>query len=43
MSLTDAGMDYLYNSKDVGTTLKVVGIARPNEESTNGMVTGAIG
>ena len=43
MSLTDAGMDYLYNSKDVGTTLKVVGIARPSEESTSGMVTGAIG
>ncbi len=42
MSATDAGMDYLYNSKDVGTTLRVVGIARPNEESS-GMVTGAIG
>ncbi len=43
MSLTDAGMDYLYNSKDAGTNLKIVGIARPNEESSGGMVTGAIG
>ena len=41
MSATDAGMDYLYNSSDIGTVLKVVGIARPTEES--GMVTGAIG
>ena len=43
MSSTEAGMDYLYNSKDVGTPLKVVGIARPNEEATSSMVTGAIG
>ncbi len=43
MSATDTGMDYLYNSSDVGTTLKIVGIARPNEESTSSMVTGAIG
>lgn len=41
MSTTDAGMDYLYNSDEIGTVLKVVGIARPTEES--GMVTGAIG
>lgn len=43
MSATDTGMDFLYNSDDVGTRLKVVGVARPGEESTNGMVTGAIG
>ncbi|MGN0984980.1 MAG: ATP-binding cassette domain-containing protein [Candidatus Enterenecus sp.] len=43
MSATDAGMELLYNSSDVGTTLKVVGIARPNEEATSTMVTGAIG
>ena len=43
MSATDTGMDFLYNSDNVGTRLKVVGIARPNEESTNGMVNGAIG
>jgi len=43
MSKTDAGMDFLYNSSDIGTRLKVVGIARPNEEATSTMVTGAIG
>ncbi len=43
MSATDTGMDFLYNSDDVGTRLKVVGVARPTEDSTAGMVTGAIG
>ena len=43
MSLTKSGMDYLYNSSGVGTTLKIVGIARPNEDATSTMVTGAIG
>ena len=43
MSATETGMDFLYNSEDVGTRLKVVGVARPSEESTAGMVTGAIG
>jgi putative ABC transport system permease protein len=43
MSSTDTGMDYLYHSDEVGTTLKVVGIARPSEKATSGMVTGAIG
>ena len=43
MSTTDTGMDFLYNSDNVGTRLKVVGVARPSEESTNGMATGAIG
>ncbi len=43
MSATETGMDFLYNSEDIGTKLKVVGIARPSEDSTAGMVTGAIG
>ena len=43
MSKTDAGMDFLYNSSEIGTKLKVVGIARPNEDATSTMVTGAIG
>ena len=43
MSATQTGMEYLYSSSDVGTTLKIVGIARPNEEATSAMVTGAIG
>ncbi len=43
MSATETGMDFLYNSEDVGTRLKVVGVARPGEDSNAGMVTGAIG
>ena len=43
MSATDTGMDFLYNSDDIGTPLKIVGIARPNPESSASMVTGAIG
>jgi len=43
MSATETGMDFLYNSAETGTQLKVVGVARPSEGSTNGMVTGAIG
>ncbi len=43
MSATDSGMELLYNSAEVGTPLKVVGIARPSEEATATMVTGAIG
>ncbi len=43
MSQTAAGMDYLYNSSDVGTTLKIVGIARPNPDAAAAMVNGAIG
>ena len=43
MSKTGAGMDFLYNSSEIGTQLKIVGIARPNKDATSTMVTGAIG
>ncbi len=43
MSATETGMDFLYNSEDIGTRLKVVGVARPSEDANTGMVTGAIG
>ncbi len=43
LSATDAGMELLYNSSEVGTPLKVVGIARPSEDASSTMVTGAIG
>ena len=43
MAATAAGMELLYNSAETGTSLKVVGIARPSEEATSSMVTGAIG
>lgn len=37
------GMDYLYNSDDVGLKLKIVGFIRPNEEATSTMMQGYIG
>ncbi len=40
---TDAGLDYLYNSADVGTTIKIVGILRPNEDAVSFMMSGSIG
>ncbi len=44
LSATEAGMDYLYHSDDVGTVLTVAGIARPREDAAStGMVTGAVG
>mgnify|MGYP005792311347 CR=1 FL=1 len=45
LSATQAGLELLYNSSDVGTELKVVGIARPNGESAAGgtMLSGSIG
>ena len=43
MSLTQAGMDYLWGSDTIGTKVKIVGIARPTDSATSTMVTGAIG
>ena len=45
LSATQAGLELLYSSDEVGTTLKVVGVARPNEErvSTGSMLAGSIG
>jgi putative ABC transport system permease protein len=40
---TDAGMDFMYNSEDIGTTVKIVGILRPNEDAVSTMMSGAIG
>ena len=42
LTTTDAGMDYLYNSNDIGTELKVVGFIRPNEDTDKGMISGYI-
>ena len=42
MSATEAGMDYLYHSEDVGLKLKVAGVARPLPDA-NVSSTGAIG
>ena len=43
MSATDAGMDFLYNSVDVGLTLKVAGVARALPDSNGGSSSGSIG
>ena len=43
ISATSAGMNYLYDSADVGTTLKIVGIVRQNEDAVAAMMSGAIG
>ena len=42
MSATRTGMDFLYNSEDIGVPLKVAGIARPLEGG-GGMLSGGIG
>lgn len=43
MSATDAGLELLYNSSDVGLDLKIVGIIRPGENSDAATLTGAFG
>lgn len=40
---TEAGLEYLYRSENVGTTLKIVGIIRPNADATATMLTGSVG
>ena len=43
VSKTAAGMDFLYNAPDVGTTVKIVGILRPDDDAVSSMMSGAIG
>ncbi len=43
LSATETGMEYLYNSSEVGLPLKVVGIVRPNGDDNGGAVSGQIG
>ena len=43
LGATDSGLQLLYDSGEAGIRLKVVGVARPSEEATATMVTGAIG
>ena len=43
LSATNAGMEYLYDSKNTGISLKISGIVRQNEDAVAGMMTGAIG
>lgn len=39
----DTGLEYLYNSDDVGLKIKISGIIRPNEDATVTMLTGYLG
>ena len=43
VSRTEAGMDFLFNAPDVGTTVKIVGILRPDGDAVSSSMTGAIG
>ena len=43
VSKTEAGMDFLYNAPDVGTTVTIVGILRPDADAVSSMMSGAIG
>ena len=39
----ETGLEYLYNSDEIGVNLKIVGFIRPNEEATATMLSGYIG
>lgn len=39
----ETGIEYLYNSDEIGVNLKIVGFIRPNEEATATMLSGYIG
>ena len=43
LSTTQAGMDYLYGSDDIGTELKITGIVCPDPDAAASMVSGSIG
>lgn len=43
LSENKTGLDYLYNSDDIGLKLKIVGFIRPNEDATATMLQGYIG
>ena len=43
LTATDAGMEYLYRSEDVGIPLRISGIVCLNEDASAGMLTGAVG
>ena len=43
ISATQTGLDFLYNSDNVGERIKIVGIIRPNADAVSTMMSGAIG
>lgn len=43
LASTETGLDYLFNSDDIGTEIKIVGFIRPNEDVNATMMNGYIG
>lgn len=43
LTQNETGLEYLYNSDDVGIKIRISGIIRPNEEATVTMLTGYLG
>lgn len=43
LTKTDTGLEFVYNTEDIGIPLKICGFIRPNEDSTAAMLTGYIG
>ena len=43
LSATETGLRYLCTDPDIGLTLRIVGVARPNEDASNNGVSGTLG
>lgn len=43
LTATETGLDYLFNSDDIGTEVKIVGFIRPNEDTKTAMISSYIG
>lgn len=43
LTKSDTGLEFIYNSEDIGTPLKISGFIRPNEDASAAMLTGYIG
>lgn len=43
LTQTETGLEYIYNSDDIGINLKITGFIRPSEDSTASMLTGYVG
>lgn len=43
LTKNDTGLDYLFNSDDVGVKIKISGIIRPKEDATSAMLQGYVG
>ncbi len=43
LTQTDAGLEYIYSSDDIGLKIKITGFIRPSEDSSVSMLTGYVG